>query len=127
MTENEISNSELGEKLESELANFTGTEHHYRHWLGIHFTDGVKFLADRAGAYWLIDAIASRQPEIPRAEREFQLWELTVSDDQSATLEVRADSDQPAIASQKIQYTDFPLRSIRLYVENGVLLLPSEH
>ena len=127
MTKNEISNSELGARLDSELANFTGTENHYRHWLGILFTDGVKFLADRAGAYWLIDAIASWQPEIPRAEREFQLWELTVGEDRSATLEVRPDSDQPAIINQRIQYTDFPLRLIKLYVENGVILLPSEH
>jgi len=127
MTKNEIDHSELGARLESELTNFTGTEHHYRHWLGILYTDGIQFLAERAEAYWLIDAIASLQPEIPRAEREFQLWELTVGDDRSAILEVRPDSGQPVIVSQKILSTDFPLRSIKLYVENGVLLLPSEH
>jgi hypothetical protein len=36
------------------------------------------------------------------------------------------DSEVPII-TQQIEWTDFPLPSIRLYVERGVLLLPSEH
>jgi hypothetical protein len=34
--------------------------------------------------------------------------------------------DAPAI-TQRIPITDFPLESVKLYVEGGVLLLPSEH
>lgn len=45
-----------------DLSPFTGTEHWYKHWLGgLLYTDGVKYVADQAGAYWLIDAIASYQ------------------------------------------------------------------
>ena len=43
---------------ESELNQFIGTEHYYRHLLGFNYTDGVKFMAERGKAYWLIDAIA---------------------------------------------------------------------
>src|SRR5882757_828930 len=43
-----------------ELAQFTGTEHWYRHALNrnVLFTDGAKYVADQAGAYWLLDEIA---------------------------------------------------------------------
>ena len=39
------------------LAQFTGSEHWYRHGLvrEILFTDGAKYVADQGGAYWLID------------------------------------------------------------------------
>jgi hypothetical protein len=111
----------------SDLAQFTGTEHYYRHLSGLQYTDGVKFLAESAGAYWLIDAIASYQHKVvsnPRL-REFQLWKLTVSDN-VGTLTCRADSNLPAVISQMIEYTNFPF-DIDLYVCNNVLLLPSEY
>ena len=45
---------------ESDLSQFIGTENYYRHWTGHGvYTDGVKYLAEKAGAYWLIDAILS--------------------------------------------------------------------
>lgn len=64
---------------ESELASFTGSENWYQHWLGkTLYTDGAKFVADQAGAYWLVDeiAIAQTRPKV-RAE-EFQVWTLKV-------------------------------------------------
>jgi hypothetical protein len=114
--------------IESELAQFTGTTQYFRHWLGgLIYTDGVQHLAERAGAYWLIDAIASWQPQASRAKEEFQHWELNVHDDRSADLTARRDSGEPTIVHQKIEYTDFPLKTITLYLEGNVLLLPTEH
>jgi hypothetical protein len=109
------------------LAQFTGTEHYYKNFLGLLYTDGVQYLAETAEAYWLIDAIASWQPQVSRVAEEFQLWDLAVNENHGAVLTARRDSDQPPIVQQEIEYTSFPLKSIRLYVENGVLLLPSEH
>ncbi|HEY7116907.1 MAG TPA: hypothetical protein VH475_09990 [Tepidisphaeraceae bacterium] len=114
-------------ELKAELSGFTGTTQYFRHWLGLNYTDGVKHLADRVGAHWLIDAIASWQPEASRIDRHFQLWELSVDQDRRAVLSFRRDSGLPADIQQKIEYTDFPVGCISLYVENGVLLLPSEH
>jgi hypothetical protein len=113
--------------LDSELALFTGTMHHYRNFLGLLYTDGIQYLAERAGAYWLIDAIASWQPKVRPLAKEFQLWELVVNEDRSADLTARWDTGEPVLAQQKIECTDFPLKSITLYVQNGVLLLPSEY
>ena len=108
-----------------QLRQFTGSEHWYRHWLGILYTDGVKFLAERAGAYWLIDAVVSYQKELK--DVTFQIWTIVVSEDNSAILQMREDSDMPVRVEQVIEYSDFPLESIKLYFIDGVLLLPSEY
>ena len=116
----------------SDLAQFTGSEIFYRHWTGrLVYTEGVDYLAEKGGAHWLIDAIISHQPDkritsCPELVA-FQLWELVVHEDKSATLTVRADSDRPAVITQKIPFTDFPLERVKLYVCTGTLLLPSEY
>ncbi|MEB3830109.1 DUF6876 family protein [Phormidium sp. CCY1219] len=115
---------------QADLARFQGTTNYYRHWLNqFKYTDGVKYLADAAEAHWLIDAIASYQ----RDERvtgdemlqEFQIWQLSVSDGRG-TLTLLRDTDDPVL-SQDIEYTDFPLDEIKLYLSGGVLMLPSEY
>jgi hypothetical protein len=110
------------------LRSFTGTESYHVHPSGMRYTDGVKFLADTAGAYWLLDVIASWQPKALRDSslREFQLWELQVKDDGTATAVCSRDTDDVAFR-QPIPFTDFPLDYVKLYVEGGVILLPSEH
>lgn len=109
------------EKLEQGLAQFVGTEEWHKHQFGLKYTDGVKFLAENSGAYWLVDAIASYQKK-----ESFQLWTLTVTDHR-AVLEMREDSDAPIIVQQNIEFTDFPLPEIKLYLVDGVLMLPSEY
>src|SRR5262245_18551467 len=97
------------------------------------YTEGVKYLAEQAGAYWLIDAIASyqSQPRFVRNERlrELQLWRLIVRLDRTALLTWSEDSpvEQHLVSTQEIEFTDFPLDELTLYVEGDVLLLPSEH
>jgi hypothetical protein len=127
MKQNGTKENDAAVTLESELAMFTGTTTYYRNFLELRYTEGVQYLAEHAGAYWLIDAIASWQPEIRKVEREFQLWELTVNDDHNAELTVRRDTGEATLAKQTIGYTDFPMNRMTLYVENNVLLLPSEH
>jgi hypothetical protein len=78
------------------------------------------------------DAIASYQQD-PRITRnpslqEFQLWILEVDTaTKTGRLALYEDSDCPPVLNQDLEYTDFPEASIRFYVENGVVLLPSEH
>jgi hypothetical protein len=115
-------------ELRSTLRSFIGTTEYHRHWSGMRFTDGVKFLADTANAYWLLDVIASWQPKalLDPALQEFQLWELFVKPDRSARIVCSRDSEDKAF-QQEIEYTDFALDYVRLYVEDSVILLPSEH
>ena len=113
-----------------DLNQFRGTDKYYRHFLKqFAYTDGVKYLADTASAHWLIDAIASYQPQLlsdPMLQ-EFQVWKLTVnSDNNTATLVCERDTDVVVI-TQNIEFTDFPLPEVRLYLCAKVLMLPSEY
>ena len=115
-------------QLQQALRHFTGTEHWYRHpmFRTYLYTDGVQYLAEQAGAYWLIDAIFACQTE-PRVKHEpFQVWTLTVNDDRSAVLACTDGNTHP-VYRQEFSYTDFPLKQQTLYLTNDVLLLPSEY
>lgn len=128
------------EQLKSQLNHFTGTDRYYKHLLGFQYTDGIKFLADNAEAYWLLDAIASYQPTLLQNQRlrDFQLWLLVVGNEHEfikpkegnkTVLTCWEDTPSPGVkpaVSQQIEYKDFPLPVITLYLENRVLLLPSE-
>ena len=105
--------------LEMELAHFTGTESYTNlryPWLRRRFllTDGTKHLAEKARAYWLMDAIASHQINKQVAAEEFQFWTLTLNDKQAAVLTC-TDGNNKELVRQEISYTDFPLNSISLY------------
>jgi hypothetical protein len=115
---------------EADLAQFTGTSTYYQHALGIQYTDGVHYLAEYGGAYWLLDAIASWQidPQVNQDPmlQQIQFWKLTVNDDRSALLVCERDAGDIAV-SQEIPFTDFPLKQITLYFQQGIVLLPSEY
>ena len=116
-------------ELSAALKSFVGTTRYYRHWAGLLlYTDGVKFLADEAKAYWLIDSIVFAQSRAQRdkALREFQMWELFVRTSGGASLVCSRDSEDEAFRIE-IPATDFPMEYFKLYVEARVLLLPSEH
>lgn len=115
---------------QADLAQFVGTSTYYQHPLGVQYTDGVQYLAEQGGAYWLIDAIASWQAD-PRISQDamlqqIQFWQLTVKDDLSALLVCERDKGD-VVVSQDIPFTDFPLQEIMLYLQQGVVMLPSEY
>jgi hypothetical protein len=111
---------------EADLANFTGSENWYKHFLGrTLFTDGVKYVADQAGAYWLIDEIAINQTRPKVRAEEFQVWTLRVNG--SKAILTCDDGNGNVVFTKRIEYTDFPLREIKLYCTDGTILLPSEY
>jgi hypothetical protein len=110
------------------MSQFHGSEHWYRHWTGgITFTDGAKYVADAAGAYWLLDEIALAQKYVKEvAAEEFQAWTLTVNPDSTATLSCE-DGNDNVVFTKTIEFTDFPPDGVTLWFENDVIYLPSEH
>ena len=115
-----------------DLSRFTGNTKFYRHWTGrLTYTEGIAYLEKQAGASWLIDAIASYQADSRiRTDQTlpgFQLWRLTLKGKGRASLTCWADTENeegPVIA-QSVENTGFP-EDIKLYVENGRLMLPGE-
>ena len=122
-------------KLEENLRQFTGTEKYYSNSVyPFRYTDGIKYLADHAGAYWLLDGISNWQKD-PIIKNNFdlsliQFWKLKVNSDKSAVLICERDLDESVI-TQRIPFTDFPLLEVTLYLcdmqSQGILMLPSEY
>ena len=112
-----------------ELAQFTGTERWYRHGINrkVCFTEGAKYVADRAEAYWLLDEIALIQPFDKRVSAEvFQIWKLTVNADRSGQL-VCEDGNNNVVYTKAISLIDFPGEGITLWFTANTILLPSEY
>lgn len=110
---------------EGGLGQFTGTTQWFRHLSGYLYTDGVQYVAEQGGAYWFLDKILF----ITRAKaklQEFGVWKLSVCEDRSAVL-VCEDGNYHKLFEEKIGWTDFPLKKMEMWFENGVLILPSEH
>ena len=123
-----------------DLRGFTGDLERYRHPFvrRVSYTPGVKFVADRGGAYWLIDEIAFylANPTFQKAcrhdprIRDIHFWSLSVKE-QAGELIARADSDEAPFYTKRIGFTDFPLDQIDIWAaydgEHWTLYIPSEH
>ena len=113
-----------------DLAYCTCADYYQKHWLGIKFTSGVERMAEICEAFWLIDAVASYQTAKFRALNPFQSWRLKpapTKKEPDRHLLWCEDGNGNIIKRQSIPFSDFPLDSITLWVENDVILLPSEH
>jgi len=116
------------EILLSNLAQFIGTTQYYQITARTVLTDGAKYLADAAGCYWLMDAIASHLVGLPEGAGFAQ---CTLSlDGRSAEL-VIDDGNGMQLAFQYIEWTEFPLPEIKLFAcwsgNFWVVMLPSEY
>lgn len=113
------------DEIEATLLHFTGSETFLRYGNSI-ITEGVKFLATSAGAYWLLDVINSIQYLQNVKQEYFQVFDLKVLKNTTGIVEV-SDGNKKIIYRQVIPFTDFPLESITLWRVDGTILLPSEY
>lgn len=117
-----------------------GTNDYHQHPLGLVFTDGIKFLADTFGAYWLVDMVANHQREVRRhheGARRFQTWRLMApaADGEPWVLDCWDDmpDDSTMFCRQEFDYSNFPTElaarpgGFQFWVEHGVALLKEEH
>lgn len=130
------------------LALFTGTGEYHRFspfFKNAYLTDGAKFLAEQAGAYWLTDVIGSYLPRLAAHGEEFAVASITKhKKGQGCIFRLTNGNDgkeAPLVkyAHQNIPFTDFPFADLgdefKLYVQRGetpggpawVILLPSEY
>ena len=120
------------DQLLDELHNFYCTEHYHRTNPGLLVTDGVKFLADNAGCYWLLDMVWSYMPVLRKSRDTFFVVRYAGTPGASGLFSIT--DDIPAnqtYATQTVEYTDFQLDEIVLYLsateEEFVLMLRSEY
>lgn len=118
----------MGKFDPAELATFTGTERYYRLNRLCLLTDGTKYLAEAAGAFWLMDAAASYLIELGTNDWFVKVALTLTGSSAELTLD---DGNGNLRARQVIPYTDFPMPQQTLYAcwdgEHWVLMLPSEY
>lgn len=128
------------EQLKSNLSGFTGTEDYHAFsalFRKVVLTDGAYYLAQTAGAFWLMDIIGSVYTAHPEKKKfwdnGFAVWTLKVEDKKGVV--TADDGNNNIFYSQEIEFTDFPLSEMKLFVEIGetinegevmVVMLPSE-
>ena len=120
-------NMELHEELSAKLLSFSGSPQRWNDQTPfgeIVLSEGCKFLREREEFKWLFDLIQSHQSRLKN--EEFQEWIATrVSDNEF--LVTCTDGDDETFATQKIQYSAFPLDVLKIWLVEGVYLLPSEY
>jgi hypothetical protein len=125
---NTMMNISLAE-LESNLCHFTGTSKYYRLLPTFLVTDGVKYLMDQAGCYWLTQLYGSHLLNIDFNVHPFTVLKL-VRKSHGAEVAIE-DGNGNVLARQYLDYTDFPLNEFTLYAcwseAYWVCMLPSEY
>ena len=113
------------------LPQFSGSEAYHR-WSPLFqktvLTDGVKWLAQNAECFWLMDIIGSVQP-LPKIKSEAF---LTVSYNKEKGEIVIDDGNGNVLYEQDVVSSTFPLDEIKLFVTDGedgyrIIMLPSEY
>lgn len=129
-TEIQDNGNHPGTLREQDLREFTGSENWYRYspFQPFLYTDGVQYVAEKGGAYWLLDKIFSCQSCVPGLTDEpMCFWELTLNTEGEGARLVCTDGNCQQLYAENILFTDFPLKKIKFYFQNNVLFLPSEY
>ncbi len=107
------------------LAQFNGTDQWYKMLFSeATYTDGVKYFAEAAGAYWFIDIVSTEIVPLLKVH-PFMNIVLKVKDNKAVILV--DDGNGEAVFSKNIDYTDCPEGDWKFFLTNDVLLLPGEY
>ncbi len=117
------------------LAQCNGTDTLYTYGLfRKQITSGCKYVADKLGAFWLLDVVFSHQlnRRAVQAANGFQVWRIKLNKTGSGCVVTMDDGGQDGneakvLIRQRIPFTDFPRGvDLVLYYEGGVLMLKEE-
>ena len=108
-----------------DLDQFRGGRPHHAHHLGGRYSEGVRFLAEKGKAWWLVGAILSFQRELLARREPFQVWTLRRLATRSV-LEMTDGESESTLLRKDIGEMNFPLNELTLLYADGVLMLPAE-
>jgi hypothetical protein len=125
-----IKNMITSSELEQSLFQFYGTDRWYifEPTGQLLLTDGTKFFADKAEAYWLMTEMGYEYLKLKDAEPFISVVVTNeeTDADRLATIEF-TDGNYNVLKTRKISNFDLPLGVWKFYIENNVIHLPSEH
>lgn len=121
------------------LGQYYGTTTYMRHKIlptqsrGLLLTDGLQYVVEKAGAYWLTDIILIRGKEWLSQADGFCVVKLEVKDN-AATIKV-TDGNYKPVYQEEVDFTDFPEPGLEFFLtltetdmgEEMVLMLKSEY
>ena len=115
-------------EIQQILDGHCGTEQYHRLTVQpCNCTDGVKFLADECGAYWLVGDIVPLALGFLRKGEEFTTFTLKKDAEGNGAQFTVTDGNGNTLLTKHYDFTDFPLPEVTLWFTGGVLLLPSEY
>jgi len=117
-------------ELLNNLSHFTGSSmlfEHRIHNYKLLYTEGVKYLAEQAKCYWLLDYICSLQTDTQIKAEPFQTWCIENVGDFDVWIIAAEDGNGKTIHFMRLEFSDFPLNQLKLFYCNNTLLLPSEY
>lgn len=112
--------------LTSDLAQFTGTEQYHFNPLypKLKYTDGVKFFAQKAGAYWFLDIVGTELH--PHSSKHPFMSINLIVEDSAASIEAD-DGNGGWLYDRFVEFTDCPAGKYRFFLIDGVFMLTSEY
>jgi hypothetical protein len=112
------------DELRESLRGFVGTEQYHQQGFLYPYTDGVAALLEVAECFWWLSDMSVVSKMKFRREN-FQVWRIKVSKSKAvATIE---NGNGKILYKQNYTFTDFPEGEFEVWVEGGVIILPSEH
>lgn len=110
------------EQLHTELQRFTGSVEYFA-YNGVYLTEGVRYLAERAQCFWLLDIIWSIHAMINTRERVICRLEMKEG---NTAIFTATEYLGEAIYIQEVIAPDFPAKFVEIYVADGLLYLARE-
>lgn len=96
------------------------------------YTDGVKAVADEAGAYWLLDIVATEVAQIcmrewDQRENSMTFLRVLVTKGSTAKIWLERDTDDEVFWTRDLEFTDFPEGDWMFYMGiDGLVDQPNE-
>jgi hypothetical protein len=123
------------EKLIEDLKQFYGTEHYWS--LGfpteIYLTDGVKYFAEEAEAFWLMTELALEYHKLQKLDEYIFVTvdnKIKVDKDgyeKRVAKTIFTDGNDKIYSTRHYENLDLPLGIWKFYIMYNVILLPSEY
>lgn len=117
-------------KIESEIAQFNGTEKYYTLSTTLLYTEGAKFVFDYASASWLKQLILMSYRILMQKHSLTNLGlvvTLTVDTEKETGVFTAKDDNTGYEFVKHLDYTDFPLPEMKMWVKDNIILLPAEY
>ena len=112
------------EELRNNLEQFWGTENYFTNPLVKYkYTDGVKYFAEHAGAYWLLQEINGLYVKLGIPP----FLNIVVKSNKKKADIIVDNGNNKVLIKKHIGFTDLPEGEWQFFLTDNVLMIPSEY